>query len=138
MRPRTFCGTSRSASRASFCSDFADCLPVARSFPRIAAENSSRRVSRDPGTCKDVARERERLSKFYASPLRRKLRKARATASAPRRINTPAHVTHAGYNCFGGAKDVVRKKNGLAYIGARIFKGIPYQPGADVPPCADS
>ena len=79
-------------------------------------------------------------SDSYKSPLRRRLRKVRAIARAPSVINTHAQVIHAGYSCLGGAKDVVRKKNGFTYIGARMFSGILYQPLTVAPAerCADS
>src|SRR5580700_2868293 len=79
--------------------------------------------------------------KLYKSPLRRRLRKVRTTARAPIAINTQALVIHAGYNCLGGAKDAVRKKNGFRYIGIRMLSGIWYQPppvATAWPRCADS
>jgi hypothetical protein len=83
------------------------------------------------GECRQPRWRRDSLPlhpNLYKSPRRRRLRKVIATARAPRAINTPAQVIHAGYSCWGGANDAVRKKNGFTYIVTRMFSGISYQP----------
>ena len=50
------------------------------------------------------------------------------TETIPIAMNTTAQVTQAGYSSLGGAKELVRKKNGFKYIGRRTSSGILYHP----------
>jgi hypothetical protein len=63
----------------------------------------------------------------YTPLLRPRLRTVSAAATAPTATNTHAQVVHAGYNCLGEANEDVKKKNGLIYIGTRMFNGMLYQ-----------